>query len=263
MDDIRVITEPSVYLLSRPRLDGGDLCRMLSESGADTWHSTAGTDAEALVEVAGRTCYQSWHGGRGSEDHLRHLLEVGHGSVIEHANWTLALAGISRSLGHEFIRSRAGFAYSELSQRFVDCENVAFVVPPALLPGMEPEGAPLASAYGVWLTGCDRASADYSLLAAILTAEAPRGLLATDRRKWARQAARSVLPECAETKLVVTANARAWRWWLEQRGSAGADAEIRRLAVAILAKLRPEAPVLFGDLEVTAAGCIEARYRKV
>jgi thymidylate synthase (FAD) len=73
---------------------------------------------------------------------------------------------------------------------------------------------------------------------------------ATMRKKRARQAARSVLPNSAETKIVVTGNARAWRHFVEMRGSGAADVEIRRLAVAVLRQLRAEAPNLFGDMEI-------------
>jgi thymidylate synthase (FAD) len=74
------------------------------------------------------------------------------------------------------------------------------------------------------------------------------------RRKMAREAARTVLPNGTETKIVVSANVRAWRTMLELRLGEGAEAEIRRLAVAILRVLQQEAPALFGDFEIYRAG---------
>ncbi len=71
------------------------------------------------------------------------------------------------------------------------------------------------------------------------------------RRKRARQAARVVLPNSAETKIVVTANARAWRHFVELRAAPTADAEIRTLAIAVLRVLQNEAPEIFGDFEIT------------
>jgi thymidylate synthase (FAD) len=65
----------------------------------------------------------------------------------------------------------------------------------------------------------------------------------------AREAARAVLPNATETKIVVTANARAWRTMLELRSSEGAEQEIRRCAVAVLKLLQHEAPGLFSDFE--------------
>jgi thymidylate synthase (FAD) len=73
------------------------------------------------------------------------------------------------------------------------------------------------------------------------------------RRKMSREAARAVLPNSTETKIVVTANARAWRTMLELRSSEGAEMEIRRAAIAILRMLQAEAPGFFSDFEVYMA----------
>ena len=89
----------------------------------------------------------------------------------------------------------------------------------------------------------------------------------TSRRKRARQAARAVLPNAAETKIVVTGNARSWRHFIEMRGSTGADVEIRRLAVSVLRHLQQESPNIFGDLEIVAqpdgTEVVETPYEKV
>ena len=85
--------------------------------------------------------------------------------------------------------------------------------------------------------------------------------------KRARQAARAVLPNSAETKIVVTGNARAWRHFCEMRGAGNADLEIRRLAGAVLRELQREAPNLFGDLRFVPSpdgiDMIETDYSKV
>jgi len=73
------------------------------------------------------------------------------------------------------------------------------------------------------------------------------------RRKMAREAARGVLPNSTETKIVVTANARAWRTMLELRSSEGAELEIRRCAVAVLKLLQRETPAFFSDFELYRA----------
>src|SRR5258706_16146070 len=73
------------------------------------------------------------------------------------------------------------------------------------------------------------------------------------RRKMAREAARGVLPNSTETKIVATANARAWRTMLELRTSEGAEMEIRRCAVMVLRTLQNEAPGFFSDFEIYVA----------
>src|SRR6266516_7020881 len=93
------------------------------------------TDAEggqALAEFAGRACYQSWKkpnpATATNAGYLRHILEVGHLSVLEHGSVTFYITGVSRSLTHELIRHRH-FSYSQLSQRYVPERNAAFVEP--------------------------------------------------------------------------------------------------------------------------------------
>jgi thymidylate synthase (FAD) len=66
----------------------------------------------------------------------------------------------------------------------------------------------------------------------------------------AREAARSVLPNATEVKIVVSANIRAWRTMLELRLGEGAELEIRRMALATLRLLQREAPAFFADFDI-------------
>lgn len=262
---VRVVTRPEVCLIGRPSLDGKGLDRFLERGGTRGWRTDAETPAQAIVEVAARSCYDSFKRGRpgGNRAHLTHLIDAGHGSCLEHVSFTLALAGISRSVTHELIRHRAGMAYSQRSQRFVDESDSAFVLPPGIPD--DPESA----AYRSWLVACAESLQSYRRLVGDLGA-VPEFLAIADptaRRKAIRQTARAVLPNCTETVIVATGNARAWRNVLEQRGSPFADAEIRRLAVAIYRVLLPEAPDLFADFRVVAgpdgSECLECDHHKV
>ena len=71
------------------------------------------------------------------------------------------------------------------------------------------------------------------------------------RRKQARQAARAVLPNATETRIVVTGNYRAWRHFIAMRASEQADVEIRRLAIECLRQLIDVAPQVFADFEIS------------
>jgi thymidylate synthase (FAD) len=142
------------------------------------------------------------------------------------------------------VRHRAGFGFSQLSQRYVDESEIGFVLPPEI-----EEGTP---AYEVWEKTCAATLEGYRGLLAATTAQVGDSGPATMRKKRARQAARSVLPNCAETKIVVTGNARAWRHFCEMRGSPTADVEIRRLALEVLRQLQGEAPHIFSDLRIVA-----------
>lgn len=181
-------------------------------------------------------------------------------SVLEHAVWNLLITGVSRSLTHELVRHRAGFGFSQLSQRYVD-ESVAEYVEPDVIAN-DPE------LHEIWLDAVGHAHAAYVKLADRLARKRYEKVTdQTARRKAARQAARSVLPNATETKIFVTANARALRHFLEARGSRHADPEIRTLAVLVLELLRAEAPNLFGDYRLVplpdGTSEIDTDYRKV
>ena len=236
------------------------------------WKSDSDVAGEALAEFAGRLCYLSFGEDAGlegghktipgrttNEAYLGNILNTKHGSVLEHAVWTLLFEGVSRSLTHELIRHRAGFGFSQLSQRYVDESNIGFVVPPEIDEG--------TAAYEVWMTSCGQAKESYRALLAAMIEQVGESGTATMRKKRARQAARAVLPNCAETKILVTGNARAWRHFCEMRGSSTADVEIRRLAVATLSFFREEAPHIFGDMEIVPSSdevqVVETPHSKV
>jgi len=249
--NVTILTSPQVYLLGKQLLQQAELDRFLSDHGV-SWGSDSEVAAEVVTETAGRVCYMSFQRPRpgGNAAYLHHIKEVGHGSVLEHAVWNFVITGISRSLSHELVRHRAGWAYSQLSQRYVD-ESVAEYVEPDIIAG-DPE------LHALWLDAVTHAHAAYIALAEKLNAKladpaaATAAMLPPDadrttRRKTARQAARSVLPNATETKISVTANARALRHFLEQRGSRHAEPEIRKLATVMLDILATESPNLFGD----------------
>lgn len=202
---------------------------------------------EALAEFAGRACYQSWSKPNPStatnEGYLRHILEVGHLSVLEHGSVTFYLTGVSRSLTHELIRHRH-FSYSQLSQRYVPERDAAMVE-----PGVIAEDPEL---HAMFLEASERALASYTSLLEGLEKKFADIENATARRKQARQAARSVLPNATETRIVVTGNYRAMRHFVAMRASEHADVEIRELAIAMLRELKRVAPNAFADFVISS-----------
>jgi len=213
----------------------------------DVAWSTDADGGQALAEFAGRACYQSWTKPNPStatnEGYLRHILEVGHLSVLEHGVVTFYFTGISRSFTHELIRHRH-FSYSQLSQRYVPERNAAMVEPDVIAEDPELHKkfveATEASvrAYNELLAGLEERFADIQN--------------ATLRRKQARQAARAVLPNATETRIVVTGNYRAWRHFIAMRATEHADIEIRELAVECLRQLQRVAPNVFKDFTISA-----------
>jgi thymidylate synthase (FAD) len=206
------------------------------------------TDADggpALVEFAGRACYQSWAKPNPrtatNAGYLRHIIDVGHFSVLEHATVSFYITGISRSCTHELIRHRH-FSYSQLSQRYVPEHDSQVVVP----PGLDDD----AELQEIFAAAADASRVTYTELLTRLEAKFADQPNASLRRKQARQAARAVLPNATETRIVVTGNYRAWRHFIAMRASEQADVEIRRLAIACLRQLVDVAPQAFSDFDI-------------
>lgn len=258
---MRIIRGPQVYLVGRQTIDDGALQRFLADHEVDTWQTDTEIAGQKLCEIAGRLCYMSFAKPRpgGNARYLTHLLEVGHGSVLEHSVWNFIFTGVSRSLTHELIRHRAGFGYSQLSQRYVDESQADYVEPDIIAE--DPE------LHAVWLAAIEEAHSAYRKLVDGLTNRLQHMEDATARRKTARQAARSVLPNATETKIFVTANARALRHFVELRCSDHAETEIRRLAAEVCRALQQEAPNLFGDYRFTdlpdGTQAVDTNHRKV
>ncbi|MBI4420101.1 MAG: FAD-dependent thymidylate synthase [Gemmatimonadetes bacterium] len=232
---MEIIRQPKVSLIARPQfLEPAHL--------PVKWVGEAG-DGEKLAEFAGRLCYMSQHNpaNRSTGEYLDNIKIQGHGSVLEHSVYVLLIEGVSRSCTHELVRHRAGFGYSQLSQRYVDESHAAFVVPPAILgnPRLEAE----------WLEQVTAAQQAYVAAVEGLMEQYASIENKMHRRKVAREAARSVLPNATEAKIVVSGNVRAWRTMLELRTSDGAELEIRRMAIACLRVLQRAAPLLFNDFE--------------
>ena len=236
---MEVFRAPRISLIARPQF-------LEPEHLAVTWRGAA-SDGERLAEYAGRLCYMSQHNpvNRTTAEYLENIKKQGHGSVLEHAVYVLLIEGISRSCSHELVRHRAGFGYSQISQRYVDESHAAFVLPPAVAGDAKLEEE--------WQQQVSEAQAAY--------VRAVEGLMQryewiadkVQRRKMAREAARSVLPNATEVKIVVSGNARAWRTMLELRCGEGAELEIRRMAIAVLRVLQKEAGSLFSDFEIYGA----------
>jgi thymidylate synthase (FAD) len=249
------LVKPGVVLLSRPSINPGALTGFLG--GFDeSLHfpeylddPTTLPDGAQLCKIAGQVCYMSFGRGRTfnaqADRYFNNLKSSGHGSVFEHANFSLLLYGVSRSVTHEIVRHRAGFGFSQLSQRYVSGRMLRFVE--------RPEYSEDELFHAQFLERIERASSEYAALTnrllemqqagtKILSAEAR-----TDLRKKVQQCARSVLPNETEAPIVVTGNARAWRHFIEMRASAHAEIEIRELAVRIFLCLQLTDPVLFSD----------------
>lgn len=228
----------------------------------DGWQgSEKDTDAALLTEFGGRACYQSWSKPNQATAenfaYIEHILDVGHHSVLEHGSLTFYIEGVSRSLTHELIRHRH-LSPSQESQRYVKLgPDTRPVIPPLYQTiweddQLEPISETQAIVEEVW----DNAIVAYDKLVCAweerFRITAPGGRLTTGMAKKAREAARCVLPNMTPTRIVVSGNHRSWRHFLELRGSLGADAEIRQLAIEIYWWAVGVEPALYQGMTVKA-----------
>jgi thymidylate synthase (FAD) len=263
-----LIANPSVHVIAKSEFDTDGLDGWMELNGLETSEFYVGSpiqqiiddsgrlteeadQSEQIAEFAGRFCYRSFLKGRPTAEYLANVIEMRHGSVLEHVNYTFAIQGVSRSLTHELLRHRAGFAISQESQRYVDAKDIKFVIPPLLL--FQCGGDMNHPRIQLFAERCERSLGDYKAEQAAYVGELEdeTNLKAkTVIKKRANEAARSVLPNAAETRLTWTGNLRSLRHVIELRGDEHADLEIRRLAVMLAEIMIDRAPFAFFDVEI-------------
>ena len=172
-----------------------------------------------------------------------HLINQGHESVLEHISWTFLITGISRAFTHQLVRHRVGFSYSQLSQQYHDESEASFVIPPAV--------ASCKKTTAEWMSTIKSNIELYQKL--IRQIELENHLNSESKRERLRDlrsACRSVLPNATETKIVVTANARALRHFFKMRGALEGDWEMRAVSCALYKIVQKDAPAVFQDFSI-------------
>jgi len=154
-------------------------------------------------------------------ENLDKALNKGHYSVIEHANFTFSLEGISRACSHQLVRHRMA-SYSQQSQRYVELTDSDYVKPPSIL------GKP--QALKVFDETLKTINAAYKTLI---------------KMNIPLEDARYILPNAASTNIVVTMNARELLHFFELRCCLHAQWEIRKIAWEMLKKVKEVAPKIF------------------
>lgn len=215
------------------------------------------SDAELLIEFAGRLCYRSWEPGLNpnvrkirtdQNEYFANLLRSGHGSVLEHACFTFVFHEVSRVFTHELVRHRAGSAFSQESLRYVRLVDIGFRVPPALGPARN-QVIELVER----LETFQREAAER-----LLDDEMPFAL-----KKQVTSALRRLAPLGLSTDILWTANVRTLRHVIAQRTEAGAEEEMRLVFDRVAEIAVEEAPGLFQDFTRREDGSWVPKYHKV
>lgn len=242
------IVEPKVFIVGKTMVDEEGLAAYLAHIGVPDWKSDAPSDVERLIEVMGRLCYRSFAPGLNpnvtkvrehNADYLRNIKEVGHGSVLEHADVSFIFADVSRVFTHELVRHRAGTAMSQESLRYVRLTELSFWPPTVIRE--TPEVMTLMSNVVNLL---EDVQANLAELAKI---EEKKNF---GDKKTLTSAFRRVAPMGLATTIGWSANMRAIRHCLEMRTDPHAEEEIRLVFGKVGALMKERYPNLFADYEV-------------
>ncbi len=253
-----ILIEPQVIKLAETSVNKKAVESLLKElgGGALEWWSQKGnawkSDSELLIEVAGRTCYESFGTGlnpnitrvrNDSEDYFRNVLDKGDGSIFEHSTVTFALLWVSRVFTHELIRHRVGTAYSQESLRYVRIREIKMPAWNASVPA-ESLSADMVRKMS---EAIEHLEARYNDIVKGVDWDA----LAFDQKKRVTSALRRMLPQGLSTSIIFTANHRTLRWLIEMRTDPGAEYEIRKVFGRIGEICIRDYPLVYGDFKKT------------
>jgi thymidylate synthase (FAD) len=256
-------TQPGVELIARPSIDFEAIERFLKTQSGETWlarrvDADETNPGQLLIEAAGRACYRSWEPGLNPNvsrvrtdqaDYFLNLMRSGHGSVLEHANYSFVLYDISRIATHEIVRHRAGSAFSQESLRFVRLQDLPFRIPESM-ESMRPRILDLLE------------DMENFQIEAAEHFELDKEGKPFHEKKEITSAMRRLAPEGVSTVLFWTANVRTLRHVIQMRTDPGAEEELRIIFDKVGRIMVEEAPLLFGDFTVVD-GAWTTEHRKV
>jgi thymidylate synthase (FAD) len=259
-------TTPTVFLIARPSIDVEGMRGYLRDVGGESWLERRLEEAdgaprggELIVEFGGRACYRSWEPGLNpnvtkvrvdQREYFANILRSGHGSVLEHANWSFALRNVSRVFTHELVRHRAGSAFSQESLRYVRLADIGFRLPPALEPIREQALSIVEQLEELQISAAERLGIDEQGVPFHV-------------KKEVTSALRRLAPIGLSTDIVWTANARTLRHVIEMRTAEGAEEELRLVFDKLARIMQAEAPWLFQDFTRQDDGAWVPEHRKV
>jgi thymidylate synthase (FAD) len=238
--------EPKVFLIAETKIEEGNLDEFLTHIGAGGWDTNAPSDAEKLVEVAGKTCYMSFNtelnknltrvrDSRNKEYIQDGLIKVKHGSVLEHATMTFALCDVTRVMTHELVRHRVGTAFSQVSGRYVRVDELTAYKPQHLTDSENEK-----------LGECLQVIEDmYKELEAQVFERVGTDF---DTKKKVTSAIRRMLPNGQTNHIIFSCNHRSLREILEKRLHESAEEEIRLVFSKIREIVIKKYPHIYADM---------------
>lgn len=266
---MRVVSRPQVFLVATTQFEPGGLQAYLQEIGDPDWQPDENvSDAENLIEAAGRLCYMSWQAydpekpratnpnvtkvREGNDRYLKNILESGHGSVLEHCTATFIFNDVSRVLTHELVRHRAGMAYSQQSLRYIRLDDLGFWMPPQVLADKV-----LSDLFVQTVFALEAVQQNLAMHTGI------EGIKDFHLKKKLTSMFRRIAPIGLATSIMVTGNLRSWRHIIAQRTSSGAEEEIRMVIGDAADILKERYPNAFADMNKLEDGSYVFEHSKV
>lgn len=240
-------TKPRVYLVGQTVMDPDAVAVYLKDIGADEWvPDLTISDGENLAEMAGRMCYRSWQPlmnpnvtkvRQGNDSYLKHVLEVGHESLLEHIQLNFIFKDVSRVFTHELVRHRVGTAYSQESGRYVRLTDIGFRIPECIEENEE--------AKAIFEDLVEQMEDAQKKLSDVFKID--------DEKKFAVKKAltsafRRIAPIGLSTSIFFSVNIRELRHIIQLRTSMGAEEEIRFVFDEVASLVKMKYPNFFQDI---------------
>jgi len=246
VDQLSVV--PRCTLIAETTVIHDGLSAALNMLGVQDWQTDAATDAERLMEFAGKSCYLSLSpelnknltkvGTRNNQEYLQEgIIKPAHGSVLEHASVTAFFHNISRIVTHEQVRHRAGTAFSQTSGRYVRGEILMYY--PRIL---ETYGEKAKNVFRRAISQMEENVRELEQITGI------NGMKDFGLKKKLTSAFRRLIGNGQANHLVFTANHRAWRHIIEIRTSRHAEEEIRLVVGQAAEQLAARYPAIYADM---------------
>lgn len=252
--------KPKIYLVGKTEALTKGLNEYLTDIGSPEWqYNPEVSGGENLIEAFGRMCYRSWQPydeskpeatnpnvtrvRQGNNKYIGHVLEVGHGSIIEHISMNFIIQNCSRIFTHELVRHRAGTAFSQESLRFVRLDEIRFWVPP------DAQNNPLAR--NLFLEAIDYMEKTQKKLAEIFEIDKLKDF---GIKKRLTSMFRRLAGDGIATCIGFTANLRSLRHVIAMRTAEGAEEEMRLIFDEIAQICQKEYPNVFQDMSKNDKG---------
>lgn len=242
------LVRPKVFLVGETRVNAPGLEAYLAHIGVPQWQTDAPSDGERIAEVMGRLCYRSFEPGlnpnvtkvrEGNKTYLDNIIQVGHGSVLEHAMLNFIFADVSRVVTHELVRHRAGTAISQESLRFVRLDSLSAYAPVHIQENEA--GMAIFTRTMAQLEAIQRELAEVYAI----NEESKFSV-----KKQLTSAFRRMAPMGVATTIGWSCNFRTLRHVIEHRTDPHAEEEIRFLFGEVFQLVKDRYPNAFGDYGV-------------